>query len=144
MLDSIAGAAGLLIVNDNAPEPSPHAQTLAAQSVRPERRVWSSIARRFAGFAAARNVCMRIHAERRAGDWVAFVDADEVHGAERSRRSRRNLAAFPREYDFVDGYTWHFFQSFEYYTSIERRMMFFRFNARRALGRRRCTSDCSD
>ncbi|MBV8148777.1 MAG: hypothetical protein JO092_06780 [Candidatus Eremiobacteraeota bacterium] len=34
----------------------------------------------------------------------------------------------PVAYDFVDGYTWHFFQSFDYYTSIERRMMFFRFD----------------
>ena len=89
----------------------------------------------FAGFAAARNVCMRSARAPRAGDWVAFVDADEVHDATHDRDDRaRTSHRVPPEYDFVDGYTWHFFQSFDYYTSIERRMMFFRFKSELALG----------
>ena len=80
----------------------------------------------FAGFAAARNVCLRLHAERDAGGWVAFVDADEVHGRGVGAIAR-GLDRLPAAYDAVDGYTWHFFGSFDYYTSIERRMMFFRF-----------------
>jgi hypothetical protein len=81
----------------------------------------------FSGFAAARNVCMAVHRERSSARWVAFVDADEVHGAPVNSIAA-HLDRVPREYDFVDGYTWHFFGSFEYYTSIERRMMFFRFD----------------
>ncbi|HEX3369058.1 MAG TPA: hypothetical protein VHS56_05750 [Candidatus Cybelea sp.] len=125
MLASIAGAAGMLIVNDNAAEPSPHAETLAASDFwRQGRMVVDRTP--FTTFAQARNVCLRLHEQHNAGDWVAFVDADEVHGPQVARIAAR-LGAVPAEYDFVDGYTWHFFGSFDYYTSIERRMMFFRF-----------------
>jgi hypothetical protein len=80
----------------------------------------------FGGFAAARNICLRLHEELAAGNWVTFIDADEVHGAG-VRRIAERLTGVPAAYDFVDGYTWHFFGSFKYYTSIERRMMFFRY-----------------
>ena len=125
MLASIADAAALLIVNDNSPEPSPHRATLAASRFGQEGRL---IVDRtpFSSFAAARNVCLRLHEAHRAGGWIAFVDADEVHGPQVARIAA-HLAELPARYDFVDGYTRHFFGSFEYYTSIERRMMFFRF-----------------
>ena len=125
MLESIADAATVLIVNDNAPGHSPHASTLAASRFGREGRL---IVDRtpFAGFDAARNICLRIHERVCAGDWVTFVDADEVHGLSVAGIARR-LGRLPPEYDFVDGYTWHFFASFDYYTSIERRMMFFRY-----------------
>jgi len=125
MLESIASSANLLIVNDNAPHPSPHTQTLWASPFGKEKRLVVDRTE-FSGFAAARNVCLRLHREHDAGDWVAFVDADEVHG-EGVRRIAARLNRVPAEYDFVDGYTWHFFGSFDFYTSIERRMMFFRF-----------------
>jgi hypothetical protein len=125
MLASIEGAATLLIVNDNGGDPSPHAAALADSAFGRENRL---IVDRtpFNGFAGARNACMRIHTERDAGDWIAFIDADEVHGSA-VRQVAGNLHRVPPAYDFVDGYTWHFFQSFDYYTSIERRMMFFRY-----------------
>jgi glycosyltransferase involved in cell wall biosynthesis len=125
MLASIAGTASLVIVNDNSPDPSPHAAILASSRFGEEGRL---IVDRtpFEGFAAARNVCLRLHAQHDAGAWVAFIDADEVHGP-RIRRIAQRLERVPRPYDFVDGYTWHFFGSFDYYTSIERRMMFFRY-----------------
>jgi hypothetical protein len=125
MLDSIGGAASLLIVNDNAPDPSPHAGVLAASRFGEEGRLVVDRTP-FRGFAEARNVCLRRHAEHNAGNWVAFIDADEVHGEGVDRIAAR-LDLIPPEYDFVDGYTWHFFASFDYYTSIERRMMFFRY-----------------
>ena len=128
LLDSIAGAAETLIVNDNGPGASPHADVLAAS---PFGRTGRLVVDRtpFAGFAGARNVCMRLHERIDAGDWVAFVDADEVHDAKTIATIASNLGLVPHEYDFVDGYTWHFFQAFDHYTSIERRMMFFRFKA---------------
>ncbi|MGC1379690.1 MAG: glycosyltransferase [Candidatus Baltobacteraceae bacterium] len=125
MLDSIAGAAGLLLVNDNAPDPSPHAAVLAASRFGTEGRLVVDRTP-FSGFAAARNVCLRLHAEHDAGPWVCFVDADEVHAPGISAIAAR-LGEVPPAYDFVDAYTWHFFASFDYYTSIERRMMFFRY-----------------
>jgi len=125
MLESVSGAASLLIVNDNGPDPSPHAETLDASSFGRNGRLVVDRTP-FSGFAAARNVCLRVHAQNDAGSWVAFVDADEVHG-ETVRRIARRLGELPAQYDFVDGYTWHFFAAFDYYTSIERRMMFFRY-----------------
>lgn len=126
MLESIAPVASTLIVNDNSSDPSPHAETLAhsAFGLEEDRLVVDRTP--FEGFAAARNVCLRLHRERDAGDWVAFIDADEVHWPAVGEIARR-LDSVPPEYDFVDGYTWHFFASFSYYTSIERRMMFFRY-----------------
>jgi Glycosyl transferase family 2 len=125
MLDSIADVVAIAIVNDNAPDPSPHAATLAESRLGKAKRLIIDRTP-FTGFAAARNVCMRLHAERSVARWVAFIDADEVHGAG-VRGIADRLDRVPRDYDFVDGYTWHFFGSFDYYTSIERRMMFFRF-----------------
>jgi hypothetical protein len=125
MLESIRGIASTLIVNDNAPDPSPHARILAESAFGMENRLFIDRTP-FTGFAAARNACMRLHAERSTAKWIAFVDADEVHGARVGRIAER-LELLPEAYDFVDGYTWHFFASFDYYTSIERRMMFFRY-----------------
>lgn len=126
MLESIAGVASTLIVNDNSPDPSPHAQTLAGSAFGAQEGRLVVDRTPFTGFADARNVCLRLHRERDAGDWVAFIDADEVHGPGVVPIAER-LDRVPAEYDFVDGYTWHFFASFAYYTSIERRMMFFRY-----------------
>lgn len=125
MLESIGEIAGLLIVNDNSPDPSPHTATLKGSRFGCESRLIVDRAE-FAGFAAARNRCLEIHAERSNAKWVAFIDADEVHSP-KVRRVAERLRDLAPEYDFVDGYTWHFFGSFDYYTSIERRMMFFRF-----------------
>jgi hypothetical protein len=127
LLDSLTGVAELLIVNDNgAGSSSPHAAALDASAFgRDGRIVMDRLP--FAGFAAARNACLQLHARHTDARWVAFVDADEVHDTPAIATIARNLHRVPPECDFVDGYTWHFFQSFDYYTSIERRMMFFRF-----------------
>jgi hypothetical protein len=125
LLASLEPFARMLIVNDNSPEPSPHAEALASSAFARDGRL---IVDRtpFSGFADARNIALARHKECDAGEWVAFVDADEVH-APLAARIAAHLHELPPEISFVDGYTWHFFQSFEYYTSIERRMAFFRF-----------------
>ncbi len=126
LLDSLDDVAQRLIVNDNSIGASPHARVLEQSRFGIGGRL---IVDRtpFTGFADARNVCLRLHAESDAGDWVAFVDADEVHGPQAARVAA-HLQTLPAGIGFVDGYTWHFFQSFDWYTSIERRMMFFRFS----------------
>ena len=127
LLASLEDAAESVIVNDNAPGASPHAATLA-QSAFAKRGALIVDRSPFVDFSTARNVCLRVHRERDAGEWVAFVDADEVHG-EAITRIAGHLDRVPAHVGHVDGYTWHFFQSPDWYTSIERRMAFFRFGA---------------
>jgi hypothetical protein len=126
LLASIAAVAGHLVVNDNGRGDSPHAGLLERSRFGREGRL---IVDRtpFSSFAEARNVCLRAHAANLSSRWVAFVDADEVH-ADAAARVASHLPDVPAGTGFVDGYTWHFFQSFDYFTSIERRMAFFRFN----------------
>ena len=125
MLDSIASAATLLIVNDNSAGHSPH-ETILRRSRFGEDGALIVDRSPFTEFAAARNRCLDLHRESGAPPWIMFIDADEVH-APRIAAIARRLSEVPGIYDFVDGYTWHFFGSFDYYTSIERRMMFFRY-----------------
>jgi hypothetical protein len=125
LCESLDGVCETLIVNDNAKDPSPHEATLQQTAfARGGRLIVDRTP--FSDFSTARNICLRLHRERDAGDWVAFVDADEVHGGS-VRRIAAHLDEVPAGIDFVDGYTWHFFQSFDRYMSIERRMSFFRF-----------------
>lgn len=126
LLSSLEGAAECLIVNDNAEGASPHTKTLQESAFGRDGRVVIDRSP-FTGFADARNICLRLHAQHAAGDWVAFVDADEVHRPQVARIAN-HLVALPPTIGFVDGYTWHFFQSFDWYTSIERRLTFFRFD----------------
>ena len=75
LCESLAGAVDGLIVNDNAPDPSPHAAALAgsafarAGTLLLDRTPWVD-------FSTARNRCLDLHRETDAGPWVAFVDAD--------------------------------------------------------------------
>ncbi len=125
LLASLDGVASTVIVNDNARGLSPHATALESSHFAHRGRLFVDRTP-FTSFADARNVCLQVHERHSAGEWVAFVDADEVHNPEATRVAA-NLWRVPQEIAFVDGYTWHFFQSFDWYTSIERRMMFFRF-----------------
>jgi hypothetical protein len=125
LLRSVEPVVDWLVVNDNSGDPGgPNARALAA----------SSFARRsalivdeapFVDFAAARNRTLDLHREHQLGDWAAFVDADEVHRPVAATIAR-NLAQLPPDIAIVDGYTRHYFQSFRLYTSIERRLSFFR------------------
>lgn len=125
LCESLQGVCDSLIVNDNAPGASPHEHVLEQTAF--ARRGKLIVDRTpFTDFASARNICLALHARHAAGEWVAFVDADEVHGPQ-APRIAANLHAVPAEFDYVDGYTLHFFQSFDWYMSIERRMSFFRF-----------------
>ncbi|HEY9180426.1 MAG TPA: hypothetical protein VIO32_06880, partial [Candidatus Baltobacteraceae bacterium] len=124
MLESIRGAADVMLVNDNSPEPSPHTRTLQESAF---ARDGTLVVDRtpFTDFAAARNVCVRLHEQHGACEWMLFVDADEVHGPQLNVVAT-NLDGVSPKVDFVDGYTWHFFQSFDWYRSIERAKMFIR------------------
>ena len=124
LLESLSGAADALIVNDNSPGTSPHEDVLRSSWFGQHDRLFVDRAP-FVDFSNARNRCLDVHRKLFAGEWAAFVDADEVHGSAVARVAA-NLQSVPPDADFIDGYTWHFFQSFDLYTSIERRMAFFR------------------
>lgn len=127
LLRSLEDACDALIVNDNASEPSPHTAALQRSAFAARDALFVDRAP-FVDFSTARNRCLDLHRAHDAGEWAAFVDADEVHG-EAVTRAGAHLHRVPERFDFVDGYTWHFFQSFDWYRSIERRMAFFRVRA---------------
>lgn len=115
----------MLLVNDNSPDPSPHTAVLAQSAL---GRAGRLIVDRtpFTDFASARNVCLDLHRKYDAGDWIVAVDADDVH-APAVETIARNLRTVPEPIDFVDGYIRHFFQSFDWYMSIDRHRSFFRY-----------------
>jgi hypothetical protein len=124
-LASLEGVADILLVNENSG---------LAQSE--NRRVLeeSSFARRgtlfidpapFVDFATARNRVLELHRRHANGAWVAFIDADEVHRP-LARRIASRLHALPETIATVDGYVRHYLRSFRWYTSIDRRISFFR------------------
>jgi len=127
LLASLENVVDRLIVNDNSgAERSTNLATVEASAFARTGRLLLDRAP-FENFSAARNRMLALHAEHDAGEWVAFVDADEVHG-ELAATIASNLGNIAPTIDFVDGFTWHFFQSFDWYTTIERRMAFFRFS----------------
>ena len=127
LLASLEDVVDCLIVNDNSGDtPSANRASVEASAFARTGRLLLDEAP-FVDFSNARNRLLALHAEHAAGEWIAFVDADEVHGATAATVAA-NLGRVPAHVDFVDGFTWHFFQSFDWYTTIERRMAFFRFS----------------
>lgn len=125
LLASLDGVTSLLIVNDNSGNPSSvNARVLAASAFAARDALVIDRAP-FVNFAEARNRVLALHRAYDAGPWAAFVDADEVHRPAAARIAAR-LADLPPEIATVDGYTRHYLQSFSWYTSIERRLSFFR------------------
>lgn len=126
MLASIAPAVERVFVNENsglgtdAPNlPALESSTLA----RDGKLVVARTA--FESFASARNVCFDLDRDATPDTWIVFIDADEVHG-ERFVRIAAQLHKIPAGIDYVDAFTWHFYFSFGWYYSIERRMMLHR------------------
>lgn len=126
LCESLKDACDVLIVNDNAPQPSPHTSVFEQSALGRSGRVLIDRTP-FSDFATARNVCLQLHAQYDAGAWIVSVDADDVHGEEVARIARK-LHTVADGIDFVDGYIRHFFQSFDWYMSIDRHRSFFRFN----------------
>ncbi len=130
MLESLAGAVEHLYVNENSglAEQAPNLGALRSCALAADGRM--TLDRTvFSTFAAARNRCFELDRDANDETWVVFVDADEVHAPDFARIARR-LDRLPASIGFVDGYTWHFFKSFDWYASIERRMMLHRWTPR--------------
>ncbi len=125
LLRSLDGVVDYLVVNDNSGMPDgPNARVLESSEFgRTGRLIVDRAA--FVDFADARNRVLQLHRELELGDWAAFVDADEVHRPVAATIAR-HLPRLSPNVAVVDGYTRHYFQSFHWYTTIERRMSFFR------------------
>lgn len=126
MLASIAPAVERVFVNENSGlgTDAPNLQALESCTLARDGKL--VLARTtFDSFAAARNVCFDLDREATADTWIVFMDADEVHGAQFARIASQ-LQKIPADVGYVDGFTWHFYFSFDWYYSIERRMMFHR------------------
>jgi len=128
MLGSIANVADALFVNENSALGSAASNLPALESSRfaKEERMYLDRSP-FRDFASARNACIALDSAADDNTWIMFIDGDEVHWP-RLGRIAAQLEGLPRTIQFVDGFTWHFFRSFDWYGSIERRMMFFRWS----------------
>ncbi len=125
LLSSLVGAVDTIIVNDNSGTiDNANARTLERSAFARDQRLFV-VRAPFSDFADARNRVLDLHRRHGLGEWAAFVDADEVHRPIVGTIAR-GLAALPSEICFVDGYTRHYFRSLRWYTTIERRMSFFR------------------
>jgi hypothetical protein len=126
LLESLDGVADILLVNDNSgTADGPNARALHGSAFGARGRLVVDAAP-FVDFAEARNRVLALHRTHVGHGWAAFVDADEVHHG-LAAMIARNLPNVPADVAAIDAYTRHFVQSFGWYSSIERRLMFFRF-----------------
>jgi hypothetical protein len=131
MLASIAGAVDMLVVNDNsALARSENVATLEASELA-TRGALQIHRNPFVDFADMRNRGFApLAALERPPDWVMFIDADEVHGAQVRYIAREILPRLAPEVGSLDGYTYHFYGTFRWITDIARRLAFYRFSRR--------------
>jgi hypothetical protein len=127
-LAAIAPAVDALVVNDNSGlERSENVAAIEASAFgsRPLR-----IGRfPFVDFADMRNRAFALLAELPVRpDWVLFLDADEVHGEQLRYIAREILPHVSAGVGHVDGYTYHFFGTFDWITDVARRLMFYRYD----------------
>ncbi len=128
-LAAIAHAVDALAVNDNSGlAHSDNVATLETSSF--AMRGALQIARHpFADFADMRNRAFAaLGTLPRLPDWVLFLDADEVHGAQIRYIAREILPRLPASIGSVDAYTYHFFGTFGWITDIARRFVFYRYD----------------
>lgn len=130
-LESIKDAVDLLILNDNSRSLNhQNMETVKSSSLYKNNRV-IIIPSEFMGFGPCRNLCLDYIKENlKPGVWVLYIDTDEVHPPGINEITRAIIPELPNEVGIVDGYKYEFFQSQNYYLSIDRRHnMIFRYNA---------------
>lgn len=129
MLASIANVVDFLVVNDNSGlERSENVATLEASAFAREGRM-QIVRRPFGGFATMRNDAFApLLALPRPPEWLLFIDADEVHGEQIAGIARDVVPRLGPGVGQLDGYTYHFYGTFNWITDVARRMMFYRFS----------------
>jgi len=128
-LSSIAGVVDDLVVNDNSG--LAHSENVAAiQASWFAREGRLRIEQQpFVDFAQMRNAAQAmLSALKPRPDWVLFIDADEVHGAQLEQLARDVLPRLSERVAQLDAYTYHFWGTPRWMTDIARRMVFYRFS----------------
>ena len=127
-LDAIAQSVDILVVNDNSGlGRNDNIATLEASAFA-ARSALHIRAEPFIDFADMRNRAFaQLRALSTAPDWVLFMDADEVHGAQLRYVARELLPRLTAEIGNVDAYTYHFFGTFHWITDVARRFVFYRY-----------------
>jgi hypothetical protein len=129
-LASIAPVVDVLVVNDNSGlERSANVATLEGSAFARDGRL-NLFRHEFRGFDAMRNDAAADLASVAQPDWVLFLDADEVHGAQIASIASSVLPNLAPSVTQLDAYTFHFWGSFRWISDIARRMMFYRFDPR--------------
>lgn len=126
-LASIASVADLLLVNDNAGAPNPNLSTLESSELAKSGRL-RVVRTSFVDFATMRNDAFAALAAAATPDWVLWLDADEVHDRGLEALTRNLLPRLGNDWGSVDGYTDHFWGSFDWITDVARRFCVYRFN----------------
>ncbi|MCL5773575.1 MAG: glycosyltransferase [Firmicutes bacterium] len=129
MLESIADAVDLLVLNDNSSDPGNSNLGVVRESKLYKNGKVHLIFSEFEGFAPARNLCLDyIKKSVKNDSWVIMQDCDEVHAPSFTALTRKILPNLPERYGVVDGYFYQFVQTFDYFTSLDRRHnLIFRF-----------------
>lgn len=119
-LESIADAVDLLVVNDNGRSPA-NRRVLESSRLCSDGRL-TIIDSEFRGFSYCRNLCLDHLRDRvPSGSWTLYVDSDEVHPGGLSALTHRVLPNLAASVGIADGYFYNFFQSPNYYISLDRR-----------------------
>ena len=126
MLASIEPAVERIFVNENSGLGTDAPNLPALESSRLAQDGRMTIGRTaFTTFSDARNHCFQLDRAASLDTWIVFIDADEVH-YDRFKDIAAKLERVPRSVGFIDDFTPHFFKSFDWYASIERRMILHR------------------
>ena len=127
-LAAIADSVDVLVVNDNSGLARSENIAMLERSAFAARAALHVQAHPFIDFADMRN---RAFAQLRAlvepPDWVLFLDADEVHGAQLRYVAREVLPRVAADVGNVDAYTYHFFGTYRWITDVARRFVFYRY-----------------
>lgn len=129
MLESIVDAVDLLVMNDNSNDPDNSNLKAVKESKLYKDGKVHLIFSKFEGFASARNLCLDfIKKSEYNSSWIIMQDCDEVHAPSFIALTRKILPNLSDRYGIVDGYFYQFVQTFDYYTSLDRRHnLIFRF-----------------
>jgi hypothetical protein len=126
---AIAEAVDVLVVNDNSGLAQSDNLATLETSAFAARGALHVTRNPFVDFADMRNRAFAaVRALERAPDWMLFLDADEVHGAQVRYIAREILPRLGAGVGNVDAYTYHLYGSYRWMTDVARRFCFYRYS----------------
>jgi hypothetical protein len=125
-LESVEKGIDYLVLNDNSGNPNnPNLKAFYESKLYKDGRtaLLQTDLKKLTGFDEARNLCIEETIKRFPNQdlWILYLDTDEVHTPRFASLTRRFLPSLPPSVGVVDGYFYQFIQSFDYYSSLDRR-----------------------